>query len=224
MPTNPPQLIISVVSDVVCPWCYLGKRHLDMALRELVQASPELAVSVRWIAYFLNPDATLEGQPYRAYLEKKFGGAAQVDAAWARVSEAGRQVGIAYAFDRIKLRINTMLAHRLIHRFQQRGDATPLVERLFDARFQRGENIADIAMLARIAAECGDDAAAVQTYLESEADAAEVTAQAEGARESGVNGVPFFIFSGPGVFNGRQAVSGAQPPHVLLEVMQHSLA
>lgn len=224
MATNPPQLIINVVSDVVCPWCYLGKRHLDMALRELVQESPDRAVSVRWQPYFLNPDATLEGQPYRAYLEKKFGGAAQVDAAWARISEAGRQVGIAYAFDRIKLRINTLLAHRLIHRFQQRGDASALVERLFDARFQRGENIADTAMLARIAAECGDDAAAVQAYLESETDVAEVTAQAEGARESGVNGVPLFIFNGRPTLNGQQAVSGAQPPHVLLEVMRELLA
>lgn len=218
MDTHATPLTIEVVSDVVCPWCFVGKRNLDEALRQLAQQAPQTAVSVRWLPYFLNPDAPPGGEPYRAALERKFGGAAQVDAAWARVSEMGRQAGIAFAFERIQRRIYTLDAHRLIHRFQQRGDAGALVERLFDARFQRGEDIADHAVLAAIAGECGDDAQAVLTYLASEQDVDEVKALAADVRAAGVNGVPYFIF------NRRQAVSGAQPPHVLLETMQRALA
>ncbi len=207
------QLTIDVISDVVCPWCYIGKHHHQTALDEFKQAHPETGVTVRWIPYFLNPETPMEGSPYREFLEKKFGGAAQVDAAWARVTEAGKKAGIAFAFDSIKLRANTLNAHRLIHRFQQRGDADALIERLFEGHFLRSEHISDVELLAEIAAECGDDAEAVRRYLESTDGHADVMTLAAQVQESGVSGVPFFIF------NRRLAVSGAQPPEVLLDAM-----
>ena len=211
------QLTIDVVSDVVCPWCYIGKHHLQTALDEFKQAHPKLDVTVRWIPYFLNPETPMEGSPYREFLEKKFGGAAQVDAAWARVTEAGKKAGIAFAFDTIKLRANTLNAHRLIHRFQQRGDAEALVERLFEGHFLRGEHISDVDVLADIAAECGDDAEAVRSYLVATEGHADVMTLAAQVQESGVSGVPFFIF------NRRLAVSGAQPPDVLRDAMLQAL-
>jgi len=211
------QLTIDVISDVVCPWCYIGKHHLQTALDECKQAHPKLDATVRWIPYFLNPETPMEGSPYREFLEKKFGGAAQVDTAWARVTEAGKKAGIEFAFDTIKLRANTLNAHRLIHRFQQRGDADALVERLFEGHFLRGEHISNVELLADIAAECGDDAEAVRNYLTSTEGQADVMTLVAQVQESGVSGVPFFIF------NRRLAVSGAQPPDVLLDAMLKAL-
>lgn len=207
------RLVIDIFSDVVCPWCYIGKHHLEAALQKFSSEQPQATISVRWLPYFLNPDTAPEGEPYRPFLEKKFGGSARVDAMWERLVEAGRNTGLELAFEKIKLRANTLNAHRLIHRFQQRGDANGLVERLFAAHFQRGEHIGDPMVLAQIAAECGDDPAAVQAYLASSEDTSEVLAQAEQAQQAGIGGVPFFIF------NGRLATSGAQPPQEILKII-----
>lgn len=212
------RLVIDIISDVVCPWCYIGKHHLEMALERLSSEQPGVSVAMHWMPYFLNPETPPEGDPYRPFLEKKFGGAERLAAIWARVSEAGKSAGLELAFDKIKLRANTLNAHRLIHRFQLRGDADALVERLFSAHFQQGLHISDPLVLAEIAAACGDDRAAVLAYLASTEGSSEVLAQARQAQESGISGVPFFIF------NGCQALSGAQPPEVMLEVMQQVLA
>lgn len=207
------RLTIEVVSDVVCPWCFVGKHNLQTALQRFSDEQPQVYVSVRWIPFFLDPETPIEGEPYRPFLEDKFGGAAQVDAAWARLTEAGKKAGIAFAFDKIKLRANTLNAHRLIDRFQQRGDAGPVVERLFAAHFLRGEHVSNVEVLSSIAAECGDDAAAVRSFLASTEGQAEVLSQAAQAQESGISGVPFFIF------NRRLTLSGAHPPEVFLDVI-----
>lgn len=212
------RLDIDIISDVVCPWCFIGKRNLETALEKLFREHPGVSVSVHWIPYFLNPETPPEGDPYRAFLEKKFGGPERLAAIWTRVNEAGKNAGLEFAFDKIKLRANTLNAHRLIHRFQQRGDADVVVERLFAAHFQHGVHISDPLLLAEIAAECGDDRAAVLAYLSSTEGRDEVLAQARQAQESGVSGVPFFIF------NGRQTLSGAQPAEVMLQVMLQALA
>ena len=205
-------ITIDVVSDLVCPWCYIGKRHLDAAL-----AAFDAPVSVRWLPFFLNPDTPPAGEPYRPFLERKFGGAAAVEALWARVAQAGAAAGIDFAFDRIALRANTLAAHRLIHRFQARGStAAALVDAIFAAGFCAGRFIGDPAVLADLSAQCGEDHGTVLAWLRSDAAADAVLAQAARIRQTGIDGVPFFLF------NGRLAVSGAQPPEVLLDALQRA--
>ena len=210
-------LTIDIVSDVVCPWCFIGKRRLEAALRELKSERPEVAPRIRWLPFFLNPDTPEAGEPYRPFLERKFGGPEKLAQIWAQISEAGRSAGIDFAFERIETRANTLKAHRLIHRAQARGDADTLVERLFAAQFLRGENVGDAAVLARLAAECGDDEAATLTYLASGEDADAVREEAERAQQMGITGVPFFILAG------RYGVGGAQPSEQMLGALRQAL-
>src|SRR5512147_2285491 len=113
-------LLIDIFSDVACPWCFIGKRYLEQTLQILARDKPSLQVTVRWQPYFLDPGAPMEGDAYRPHLEKKFGGAAQLDAMFAKVEAAAHEAGLALSLDKIKLRPNTLNAHRLIHRFQLR--------------------------------------------------------------------------------------------------------
>jgi predicted DsbA family dithiol-disulfide isomerase len=213
-------LTIDVVSDVVCPWCFIGKRHLDQALQLWRAERPDSDVEVRWQPYFLNPDTPESGEPYRPFLEKKFGGPKQLEEIWQRVSEAGRKAGIEFAFEKIELRANTLNAHRLIHHAQTGGGSAieDLIEALFAAQFLEGRHIGDRAMLAAVAAECGMDREAVQRYLDSDEDAEEVRAAAAKMQRMGISGVPFFIF------NNKLAASGAQPPEALLQAMREASA
>ena len=216
------KLTIDVVSDVVCPWCFIGKRHLDRALALWQAEQPECEVSISWQPYFLNPDTPESGEPYRPFLERKFGGPRQLEELWQRVREAGKPAGIAFAFEKIELRANTLKAHRLIHRAQKvgaGGTATgDLIEALFAAQFLNGRHLGDPAVLADVAAACGMDRDGVMRYLESTEDAEAVVARANEARHKGINGVPFFIF------NNRLAASGAQAPDALLKAMREAAA
>jgi len=215
-------LTIDVVSDVVCPWCFIGKRHLDRALQLWRDERPDCPVSVHWRPFFLNPDTPEAGEPYRPFLEQKFGGPRQVAELWQRVSTAGRAAGIEFAFEKIELRANTLHAHRLIHHAQppggESGIASGLVEALFAAQFVEGRHIGERAVLAAVAGECGMDRAAVLRYLESAEDAADVRDAAAQAPRMGISGVPFFIF------DRRLGASGAQPPEVLLQAMRQAVA
>jgi predicted DsbA family dithiol-disulfide isomerase len=213
-------LTIDVVSDVVCPWCFIGKRHLDRALHLWHAEQPQSAVAVRWHPFFLNPDTPESGEPYRPFLEKKFGGPEKLAEIWQRITEAGRTAGIEFAFEKIQLRANTLNAHRLIHYAQKLGsDGTAvnrLIEALFAAQFLAGRNIGVRAVLAAVAGECGMDRDAVLRYLESAEDADELRAAAVEMQRMGIGGVPFFIF------NKRLAASGAQPPEALLQAMREA--
>jgi predicted DsbA family dithiol-disulfide isomerase len=212
-------LSIDVVSDVVCPWCYIGKRKLEAALSQLAVDEPKLQIAVRWHPFQLNPDLPAEGIPRASYLAAKFGANRGVADIYARVTAVGADVGIPFDFGRIDLQPNTLDAHRLIAWAQQHVDArTPgmadaLVERLFRAYFIEGAFIGDREQLVRIAAETGYDAASARAMLASGDGLAEVRAEDREARDTGINGVPFFIF------NGRTAVSGAHNPATLLEAM-----
>ena len=229
------ELTIDVVSDVVCPWCFIGKRHLDRALELWRAEHPASEVTVHWRPFFLNPDTPVAGEPYRPFLEKKFGGPKQLEELWQRVGEAGRKAGIEFAFEKIELRANTLNAHRLIHYAQTRviSAAKPetvsladgaggtaivsLVEALFAAQFLEGRHVGDRAVLADVAAACGMDRAAVLLYLESAEDADAVRGGATEAQRKGIRGVPFFIF------NKRLTASGAQPPDALLKAMREAM-
>ena len=215
---------IDIASDLVCPWCFIGKHRLAQAIA-LVQAKhPETRFQLNWLPYFLNPDTPTAGEPYQAFLEAKFGGATQVAALQMQIADAGKAAGVAFDFQRIAVRPNTLSAHRLIYRAQSIGhrplEIAALVERLFVGYFQRGEDIGDIATLSDIAAECGDRKEAVVDYLESREGVQQVRSLADKVRKLGVTGVPFFIIQR------NLAVSGAQTGEVLaaaiLQGMQKS--
>ncbi|MGZ8272942.1 MAG: DsbA family oxidoreductase [Burkholderiaceae bacterium] len=206
-----PGVTIDVVSDVVCPWCYIGKRRLEAALGVRAGPRPE----VRWHPFQLNPDIPLGGVDRRSYLETKFGGPERAREIYARVEAAGREVGIAFAFELIERQPNTVDVHRLIAWAQsiasERVDG--LVERLFKAYFTEGTNIGEIHELARLAGEVGYDTAAALAHLQSSEGRAEIAAADQQTKAMGIGGVPFFIF------NRRLAVSGAQPPEVLADAL-----
>lgn len=204
---------IDVVSDFVCPWCFLGKTRLDRALEAFAQAHPGIDTRVNWLPFFLNPDTPATGEPYRAFLENKFGGVREADAVLARVAEAAAPDGLAFAFDRIQLRPNTMNAHRLAYRAQSLGfrqdQVRKMVASLFEAHFQKGLDIGSAAVLADIAVSCGDRRDAVLEYLSGLGGVAAVKRMAAQVQRQGIGGVPFFII------NRNLGVSGAQSPAVL---------
>jgi predicted DsbA family dithiol-disulfide isomerase len=206
-------LQVDVVSDVVCPWCFVGKRRLEAALARLPAGEGE-PPTVRWHPFELNPDLPAAGIDRATYVARKFGGAERADAIYARVRAAGETAGIAFRFDRIARQPNTRDAHRLVAWAQAQGvAASPLMERLFAAYFIAGRSLGGSAALAEIAAEAGLDAQAARTFLDSGEGTDEVVEAERRAHAIGVTGVPFFIF------DRRVAVSGAQPEDVLLEAI-----
>ena len=205
-------LLIDVVSDIVCPWCYIGKRKLETTLDRL-RDEAGLVIAVRWHPFELNPDLPAQGVPRSEYLQAKFGSKARASEIYAHVRTVGAQVAIDFDFDRIRRQPNTRDAHRLIAWAQQHGDAGAMVERLFRAYFIEGCYLGAVDELVALAADAGLPAEEARTMLVSAAYRAEVEAEFREARDAGITGVPFFIF------NGRTAVSGAHDPETLLEAI-----
>lgn len=215
---NTPTLTIDVVSDVVCPWCYIGKRKLEAALA-LPDAAELPNVVIRWHPFQLNPDMPAQGISRQQYLADKFGGPKQAAEIYERVRAAGNAVGLALNIDGITLQPNTLAAHALIA-FAQLGDfdASDVKERLLKAYFVENRFIGSADVLAEIAEEAGlngEDARAFVTAPEQLAAVAQADAH---VRSLGISGVPFFIF------NQKVSVSGAQDPAVLLAAMQQAAA
>jgi predicted DsbA family dithiol-disulfide isomerase len=206
-------LAVDVVSDIVCPWCYIGKRKLELALAEVRAREAGIEVEVRWHPFELNPDLPVKGIARADYLEAKFGGGQRASEIYARVQAVGLTVGIPFDFERITRQPNTRDAHRLIAWAQQAGDAEPLVEQLFRAYFIEGRLLTDAGELTAIAEEAGFPRDAAQALLASERLRTEVEAEYREAQGAGITGVPFFIF------NGRTAVSGAHDPPTLIEAI-----
>jgi predicted DsbA family dithiol-disulfide isomerase len=199
---------IDIVSDVICPWCFIGKRRLEKALA----LRPELAVAITWRPFQLNPDMPAEGMERKAYIAAKFGGGAQADRIYANVADVGAGVGIPFAFDRIQRTPNTRDAHRLIRWAAAHGQADAVVESLFRAYFIDGRDIGDHATLADVAGAAGLDAAEARQWLGGPADIEPVLAEDRSARRLGINAVPCFIF------DRNYAVSGAQEPEFFLPI------
>lgn len=211
-------LTIEIVSDIVCPWCFIGLRRLTAAIELVRQDSPDFACRKVWRPFFLNPDTPPEGEPYLPFLIAKFGSRAYVDSLFERVCEAGGEYGLQYAFEKIALRANTLQAHRLIHWVQrQEDDAEALVERLFAAQFQRGEHVGDVGLLADIASECGYRKDQVVAYLASDEDVALVRSLEAEVRAAGIRQVPTFIV------DRKFVVVGAEDPRLLAEAIGRAL-
>ena len=213
-------LNIDIVSDVVCPWCYIGKRHVEAAIAQFSAKRPGVAVTIRWHPFQLNPDLPPEGTDRKAYLEAKFGGPQRAAEIYARVGAAGRNAGLALNFDGIQRQPNTLMAHALIAYAQSiegGGHADAIVERLFKAYFVDGRFVGDIDVLVAIAAECGLDAEATRAVLSEPSTLEQIAALDASVRRQGISGVPFLIF------NQKLALSGAQPPEVMLDAITKSL-
>ncbi|MCU0896585.1 MAG: DsbA family oxidoreductase [Burkholderiales bacterium] len=210
-------LTIDVVSDVVCPWCFIGKRRLEEALalyaHEHADAEPPKVI---WRAFQLNPGLPPEGVNRTEYYRQKFGD--RVGEIVERVRGVGREVGIDFRFEAIERQPNTLAAHALIEHAADEGKQDAAVEALFRAFFLDGVDLTDPANLRAVAAAAGLSAESVDDVLASEEARAHIASEDAAARKIGVQGVPFFIF------NRRLAVSGAQPAEVLVEAMRQAEA
>jgi predicted DsbA family dithiol-disulfide isomerase len=201
-------LSVDVVSDVVCPWCFIGKRRLEKAAG--ISAVP---LGIRWRPYQLDPTIPPEGKSRRAYLEGKFGSLDRIRTMHERIAEIGAAEGIAFAFDRIAVSPNTLDAHRLIHWAKEAGAEGAVVEALFRAYFVEGRDIGDHAVLAEVAAAAEMDGGAVASRLASSEDREAVRQEIDWARQIGITGVPTFILAG------RYALVGAQPAETIAEAI-----
>lgn len=200
-------MIIDIVSDAICPWCYIGKRRLERALAQAPQ--PELKLG--WRPFQLNPDMPVEGIDRKAYLRAKFG---DPNKSYAQVAAAGREEGIDFAFDKIQRTPNTILAHRLIRYAVRAARQDEVVETLFRGYFIEGQDIGQLQTLVSLAAAAGLDAGAVESYLAGTEDEDTIRQEDAFARQIGIQGVPCFII------DRQYAVSGAQPPQAFLEVFE----
>ncbi|MDX2140532.1 MAG: DsbA family oxidoreductase [Chloroflexota bacterium] len=204
---------IDVYHDIACPWCRIGKRNLAAALAEW-NGEP---VQVRYRTFFLNPDIPAEGYDFRAYMRAKGGGNPDLEMWFDAPRQAGKRVGLTFNFDTITHAPNTLLAHRLIA-LTPDAQRTAMIDALYDAYFEHGQNVGDIEVLLRIAAGQGLDAESLRQQLASGAAEEAVLAEADFGVRLGVSGVPLFVF------NEQYALSGAQPAHVLKKVMDQVAA
>ncbi|WP_171204854.1 DsbA family oxidoreductase [Ruegeria sp. HKCCA0235A] len=204
---------LDILSDPICPWCYIGKTQLDKALANV----PDHPFVIEWHPFQLNPDMPDAGMDRREYLERKFGGKDGAVRAYAPVVEHAEKAGLNINFEAMKRTPNTLDAHRLIHWAGIEGKQNAVVDALFDAYFVQGRDIGDHEVLADIADSAGMDAAVVMKLLKSDADREDIRSRDAHSRQMGVSSVPTFIVAN------QHAVPGAQPPEmwekVITEIM-----
>lgn len=208
------KITVDVVSDVVCPWCYVGKKHLEQAAAK----RPDLDVEMRFLPYQLDATIPSGGLPRADYMLRKFGDPARIEAIHDRLREVGRADGIDFAFDKITVSPNTLDCHRIIRWAAEAGVQPAVKDRLMQAFFTEGADLSDKATLARLAGEAGMVEAQVAEWLATDADKDAVAADIARAQAMGVQGVPFFII------DGKIGVSGAQPADVLAQALDYAIA
>ncbi|HEX5092339.1 MAG TPA: DsbA family oxidoreductase [Burkholderiales bacterium] len=206
-------LRIEIVSDVICPWCYIGKRRLEKALA-LVGDAP--AAEIAWLPFQLNPGMPKGGMPRADYRRAKFGSLERGRQLDARVAAEGAGEGIAFAFDRIERTPNTFAAHQMIDLAQERGAGDAVVDALFRAYFEEARDTGDPAVLLGIAEAAGLPAAEVEARWSDAGDAARVARLEEDMKRLGIQGVPTFIL------DRRFGLSGAQPPEALAAAIREA--
>ena len=200
---------LDIMSDPICPWCYIGKAHLDRALQD----HPDHPFAIEWHPFQLNPEMPREGMDRRAYLEGKFGGKEGAVKAYAPVVEHAEKAGLNINFEAMQRTPNTLDAHRLIHWAGIEGRQTAAVSALFKAYFVEARDIGDAEVLADIADSIEMDAAVVTRLLKSDVDAQDIRDRDAHSRKMGVNSVPTFIIAN------AHAVPGAQPPELWAQVI-----
>lgn len=192
---------LDILSDPICPWCYIGKARLDKALSAL----PDHPFEIRWQPYQLNPDMPEQGMDRRDYLERKFAGKAGAVQIYSQIERAAQEDGLAVDFGAIKRTPNTLNAHRLIHWAGLEGRQNAIIDRLFAAYFVNGVDISQEDALLNIAKAAGMDDTVIKRLLQSDADRQEIIDKDQGFRQSGVTGVPCFIIGGHYVVQGAQS-------------------
>jgi predicted DsbA family dithiol-disulfide isomerase len=200
---------LDIMSDPICPWCYIGKTHLDRALAQ----RPDHPFLITWHPFQLNPDMPAGGMDRRDYLEQKFGGKDGAVRAYAPIVQHAEKAGLTINFEAIKRTPNTLDAHRLIHWAGIEGKQTEVVDAMFQAYFVDGRDIGDHDVLADIADTSGMDASVVLRLLSTDEDRRDIVDRDAAARGMGVTSVPTFIVAG------EHAVPGAQPTELWLQVM-----
>jgi predicted DsbA family dithiol-disulfide isomerase len=205
---------IDVISDTVCPWCYIGKRRLERA----IALRPQVEFDVRWRPFQLDPTTPPDGVDRKAYMERKFGSSDKIRPIHAALLEAGAHEGIAFAFEKIARAPNTINSHRLIRWSHSMGVQDQVVELLFKSYFTEGADIGQTEVLKRIGAEAGMDHELVEELLNSDADRELVEREDSLARKIGINGVPTFLIGG------KVLVSGAQDTDQLVHVIDRVLS
>ena len=203
-------LQIDVVSDVVCPWCYIGKRRIENALALV----PDVPVEVNFRPFFLNPWVPREGISREDYLTRKFGSAEAYKGIAGRVVAAAGEEGLTYRPDLVQRQPNTIDCHRLIHWAEASGKAPEMKQRLMELYFRDGGDLTDVNVLVQAAADVGLDADDVRRRLATDEDVALISAQAQDAAEKGISGVPTYVFAQ------KYAVSGAQDPKLLARAIR----
>jgi predicted DsbA family dithiol-disulfide isomerase len=201
---------LDIVSDVVCPWCYIGKHRIESALK-LVEDVP---VEVHWRPFFLNPWVPREGISREEYLTTKFGSVDAYKGIATRVVAAAGEEGLTYRPDLVKRQPNTIDCHRLIHWAEAKGKAAEMKQRLMELYFRDGGDLTDINTLVQATSEIGLDAEEMRRRLATDEDVALVSAQAEEASSKGISGVPTYVFAQ------KYAVSGAQAPELLADAIR----
>ncbi len=205
-------IVIDVISDVMCPWCFIGKRRLEKALMLL----PGSTVKVQWHPYQLDATLHKEGKDRKKYLEDKFGGAERAKEIYAQVRNAGATEGIDFRFEAITKSPNTIDSHRLIRWARSENMQDAMVEELFRLYFTEGADLTDKQVLSNAAEYAGLNSKVVSDLLNTDLDVKEVEADVVRAHEIGVTGVPFFII------DGRFAVAGAENPETLAAAIRHA--
>lgn len=200
---------IDLFHDTVCPWCRIGKRHLKLALGQWQGDTAE----VTYRSFFLDPSIPAEGRDFRTHMLAKGGGRISLEQFFDPPRELGARSGLTFNFEKIEYAPNSLLSHRLIALTSPDKKET-VIDAVYAAYFEDGRNIGRLDTLLEIAAEQGLDAAEMRTLLEGTAAQEQVLGEAQWAQQQGISGVPFFIF------NNRYAFSGAQPPEVILEVLE----
>ena len=203
-------LTIDVVSDVVCPWCYIGKRRIEEALKLV----PDVPVEVNFRPFFLNPWVPREGISREQYLTTKFGSVEAYKGIAGRVVAAAAQEGLSYHPELVARQPNTIDCHRLIRWAGDIGKAPEMKQRLMELYFRDGGDLTDVNVLVQAAADCGLDADVVRKMLATDQDVELVSAQAQEAAEKGILGVPTYVFAQ------KYAVSGAQDPQMLARAIR----
>jgi predicted DsbA family dithiol-disulfide isomerase len=203
-------LQIDIVSDVVCPWCYIGKRRIENALA----LTPDVPVELHWRPFFLNPWVPREGIDRSTYLETKFGSVEAYKGIAGRVVAAAGEEGLLYRPELVRRQPNTIDCHRLIHWADAQGKAAQMKQRLMELYFRDGGDLTDTEVLVQAAADCGFEADDVRKRLAGDEDVALISAQARDASDKGISGVPTFVFAN------KYAVSGAQPAEQLARAIR----
>jgi len=207
-----PKVHIDVVSDVVCPWCYIGKRRLEGA----IALAGDVSVDVNWRPYFLNDWIPREGIDRQTYLVTKFGSVERYAVIAERIAAAAAMEGLVYNPDKIGRQPNTLDCHRLILWSRSATDPARMKQRLMELYFAEGADLSDPKVLLQAAADCGMDGDLVRRLLASDADVDRVEGEATAAKEAGIDGVPCFVFGG-GVI-----VTGAQSPEYLASAIERT--